>query len=160
MYACCDRAVEGGEGSVPRGGRRAGIAGRQYSQRTDLATAANQKPLPAQAATGQQWGKATEQLQAQQAVPMAPPPTATPVAAEPQGPLPPLPGELTPLTAPSQRPHEPVTSGLPIGAGPGPEILGPVGSSTSVADVLANLARVTNNPDVADLARRAQVQGS
>ena len=31
---------------------------------------------------------------------------------------------VTPLFAPSQRPDEPITSGIPMGAGPGPEILG------------------------------------
>jgi hypothetical protein len=31
---------------------------------------------------------------------------------------------VTPLYAPTQRPDEPVTAGIPMGAGPGPEILG------------------------------------
>ena len=31
---------------------------------------------------------------------------------------------ITPLFAPSQRPDEPITSGIPMGAGPGPEALG------------------------------------
>ena len=31
---------------------------------------------------------------------------------------------LTSLFAPSQRPDEPITSGIPLGAGPGPEALG------------------------------------
>jgi len=31
---------------------------------------------------------------------------------------------VTPLYAPTQRPEEPVTAGIPMGAGPGPEILG------------------------------------
>ena len=34
------------------------------------------------------------------------------------------PGTLTSLRAPTTRPGEPVTAGLPIGAGPGPEVLG------------------------------------
>lgn len=33
-------------------------------------------------------------------------------------------GAVTPLYAPTQRPDEPITSGAPIGAGPGPEALG------------------------------------
>lgn len=33
-------------------------------------------------------------------------------------------GPVTPLFAPTQRPEEPVTSGIPLGAGPGPEVLG------------------------------------
>lgn len=31
---------------------------------------------------------------------------------------------VTPLYAPTQRPEEPITSGIPMGAGPGPEVLG------------------------------------
>jgi len=31
---------------------------------------------------------------------------------------------VTPLSAPTQRPNEPVTAGSPLGAGPGPEALG------------------------------------
>jgi len=31
---------------------------------------------------------------------------------------------ITPLYAPSQRPEEPITSGIPMGEGPGPEVLG------------------------------------
>jgi hypothetical protein len=32
-------------------------------------------------------------------------------------------GQITPLYAPTQRPDEPITAGVPIGAGPGPEVL-------------------------------------
>ena len=31
---------------------------------------------------------------------------------------------VTPLYAPTQRPEEPITAGIPMGAGPGPEVLG------------------------------------
>jgi len=31
---------------------------------------------------------------------------------------------ITPLYAPTQRPEEPITAGIPMGAGPGPEVLG------------------------------------
>ena len=31
---------------------------------------------------------------------------------------------ITPLFAPSQRPDEPITAGIPMGEGPGPEVLG------------------------------------
>jgi len=31
---------------------------------------------------------------------------------------------VTPLYAPTQRPEEPITSGIPMGEGPGPEVLG------------------------------------
>jgi hypothetical protein len=34
---------------------------------------------------------------------------------------------VVPLDAPTQRPDEPLTAGLPVGAGPGPEVLGALG---------------------------------
>ena len=41
---------------------------------------------------------------------------------------------VTPLYAPSQRPEEPVTTGIPMGAGPGPEVLGMNVSQDTEAD--------------------------
>lgn len=38
-----------------------------------------------------------------------------------------LPGQVTPLGAPTERPNEPITAGLSIGAGAGAEVLGPLG---------------------------------
>lgn len=38
------------------------------------------------------------------------------------------PDEVPNLSAPSSRPGEPLTAGLPVGAGPGPEVLQPMGS--------------------------------
>jgi hypothetical protein len=62
-----------------------------------------------QAATGQTYGKATEQMNAQRAVPMGTPPT------EVQRPVP---GTLGSLTRPTERPMEPITAGANFGAGP------------------------------------------
>ncbi len=51
----------------------------------------------------------------------APTPTLAPAAGgQPSGPLP---GEVTPLHAPTDRPDEPLTAGLATGAGPGAEAL-------------------------------------
>ncbi len=109
---------------MPRGGRRTGTPGKSYGNRTDLA-------VPAAAAKGQQYGAATAQLAAQRAVPVARPSTDQMPAPTPGGapPMPggPMPGQITPLDAPSARPNEPITAGLPVGAGPGPEALGPLG---------------------------------
>ena len=57
------------------GGMRVGAPGTAYGNRTDLNT---QKDLPARAATGQTYGLAGQQLQAQQTVPMAPQPVPMP----------------------------------------------------------------------------------
>lgn len=116
---------------MPRGGRRTGTPGVAYQNRTDLNGAP--KPLPIQTAPGQQYGMATAQRAAQQAVPMAPAPTSVPPASGPSAPPPalgPLPGALTPLHAPSERPDEHVMSGVSVGPGAGPEALNGLGSPT------------------------------
>lgn len=86
----------------------------QYPNRTDL-----RNPMSKAKFTGQGYGKATQQANAQAAVPTGPPPTdmIQPVA--------PVPGQVTDLTGVSQRPDEPISAGMPFGAGPGPEIFGP-----------------------------------
>ena len=101
---------------MPRGGKRNGKPGVAYSQRSDL------NALPRTAATGQQYGQATAQMQAQSAVPMGSPTPPTPAggAGVAQGPSAPL----IPLTAESARPDEVVQTGLAQGPGPGPEVLG------------------------------------
>ena len=101
-----------------RGGSREGAAQTAYANRTDL----NQRgPEPITTAPGQAYGEAAAQREAQPAVPMAgiqtpapqPQMTQTPAAPNPE------PGTLSYLH-PTERPDEPVTSGIPIGAGPGP----------------------------------------
>jgi hypothetical protein len=59
------------------------------------------------------------------------------------------------LGAPSARPMEPVTAGLPSGPGPGPEALGtqPI-APDKVAEVLAIAGQVTGNQRLIALAQR------
>lgn len=100
---------------MPRGGRRAPIPGKAYSNRSDLNSRAQLTPM---AATGQPYGQAGAQLAAQRAVPIASAPPL-PEGEPPQWSMPQLPS----LSGPSQRPDEPVTHGLPIGPGAGPAAL-------------------------------------
>lgn len=60
--------------------------------------------------TGQTYGQRVQQERAQDMVPTGASPT-----------------DIVPLGAPSERPSEPVTAGLPMGAGPGPEAISPTG---------------------------------
>ena len=102
---------------MPRGGRRTGAPGRTYSNRSDLNDRSNVVPM--MAATGQAYGEAGRQMDAQRAMPIAapaPPVTAGPVASSPA--TGPAPTPVTPLGAPTQRPGEPVTAGAPLGPGP------------------------------------------
>jgi hypothetical protein len=110
---------------VARGGRRTGTPGAVYPNRSDL----TRTKQPVQTVPGQTYGQAGAQAQAQKIIPL---PTqnagqvpaggaAAPTPAPPAGPLP---GSLTPLSAPTQRPNEPVTHGADAGPGGGSEVLG------------------------------------
>jgi hypothetical protein len=128
---------------MPRGRRSEGES-KAYAQRTDLM---GPKKIPVDAPTGQPYGVRAEQMAAQRAIPIAPPPTdavptasppgATPATQGPSAPPGPLAGQVVPLDAPSARPGEPVTAGLSVGAGPGPEVLGALrGPGETTADEL------------------------
>lgn len=101
-----------------RGGRRSGTPGKAYAQRSDLNTQPRAQPV--RTTSADTYGDATRQQAAQQAVPL------------PQQPPPPAPGQLG-FTEPTRRPSEPITAGLPMGPGPGPEALG---MESSVLDEL------------------------
>lgn len=92
----------------------------QYPNRSDLRNPAK-KPAR-MVVPGQTYGEGAAQMRSQQAVPMASAPTDAPPADMSQiaGPVP---GALGPLDRPSERPDEPITAGIPSGAGPGPEAL-------------------------------------
>jgi hypothetical protein len=78
---------------------------KQYPNRSDLRGG---KP-PKMVATGQTYGKATEQMQSQEAVPMASAPTDTPPRVAP--------GSMGAFNRPTERPDEPVTAGASFGPG-------------------------------------------
>lgn len=97
-----------------RGGARTGQPGRNYPNRSDLAG------QPAQAPKGQTYGDAGAQLASQSVTPVAGSPSGAPAAS----PMPGLaPGEIPGLTDATGMPNEPITAGLPMGPGPGPEAL-------------------------------------
>lgn len=75
---------------------------------------------PATAPKGQEYGKAGEQMLAQQIQPVAGSPTAG-ISATPMTGM--EPGQVPTLEDPSIYPDEPLTAGLPSGPGPGPEAL-------------------------------------
>lgn len=75
----------------------------QYPNRTDLQNPAQK--IARQAAKGQQYGQATQQMKSQQAVPMgAAPSDVAPTAPRPR----PTPGGLGALDRPSERPNDPL----------------------------------------------------
>jgi len=113
-----------------------------------------QGELPPTAAPGQAYGERKQQVEAQQQVPMAPPPGA---GADMQPPVGggPEPGGFGPLGAPSGRPEEPITSGIDIGAGGGPELLRSTPTRRG-ADLLRLAATETRDPFLMALMERMQ----
>jgi hypothetical protein len=103
---------------MPPGGARTGAPQTAYPGRPDL-TAATQ---PVRSAKSVVQGDRKRREQAQAVMPL--PATGRP---------PPPPGSIPSLTAPTERPNEPVTAGLPVGPGPGPEALGAPAAPTSDA---------------------------
>jgi len=101
-----------------------------------------------QAATGQTYGKATEQMNAQRAVPMGAPPTeAQPVQR-------PVPGTLGSLTRPTERPMEPITAGANFGAGPNAIAAGipiPQSPDARAIDEIRAIAQLYGSDDLLDL---------
>ena len=100
-----------------RGGARTGTPGTAYANRTDL-------NVPKTTVPGQEYGKATQQRAAQDAIPMAQSPIAAAPSPQPAPSRVPgvSPGSLSFLD-PTARPEEPIQAGLPSGPGPGPEAL-------------------------------------
>ena len=125
----------------------------RLSRRTDRSPAQKIRALP-----DAQYGEAKEFNSLQQQAPLANVPTA-PAGAPSPGPQPnpnPL-SNVIPLNAPTQRPDEPVTAGVPFGPGPGPEALGPAmtmrtAQYQSASDLLSSLAAGSDSPDLQALA--------
>jgi hypothetical protein len=147
---------------TPRGGTRAGTPGTAYTNRTDLN---QERSLPVRAVPGQTYGDRQAQIEAQRAVPMAPapaPPSGPPQAPQPPQASPIPPGAFGDLHRPTERPFEPVTTGIASGPGAGPEVLpnaqGLTGNNLSAT--LAQIAQQSGSQAIRALAMHAQAAGS
>lgn len=96
------------------------------SKRTDL----NVSKQPARYISGMPYGQGQATYEQQTAAPMA----ANPLAE--------VASEITPITAPTQRPDEPLTAGMDFGPGAGSEVLSipPARPTISLADTFRQLA--------------------
>ena len=108
--------------------------------------------LPVTTASNQQYGQRLAQQRSQEAVPMAQSPTTvpSPVRQRPRT----APGTLTPLTAPTGRPDEPITAGANFGAGPnamGAGIMPVVEPADDVLNKLVYLNMMYPNSDIQNL---------
>src|SRR3546814_962437 len=105
MGAGCDGFVR-----TP-GGKREGKAGKVYARRSDLSGSSS---------GDREYGDGVNK----EAVVRATPQTVTRPPAQPSRGMVPPPGSLGGLTSPTGRPNEPVTTGLSLGPGAGPEAIG------------------------------------
>jgi hypothetical protein len=114
---------------------------KQYPNRSDLRNAGGK--VAKQTATGQTYGEAKKQMDAQSAVPMA----AAPTDAPPQI----LPGQLGAFNRPTERPDEPVTAGASFGAGPTPRTQFAVPTSDPILTELRALYSAYPSTELADM---------
>ncbi len=132
---------------MPRGGQRQGTPGTAYTNRSDLNA---NKALPAATGPSRTYGDSAASQRAQNIIPMAPQPAAGSAAQQLQPAAPPAPpAPVTDLYAPSDRPDEPITAGLPTGAGPGPEALNM--GEPIVDELRALFLADPGNPDLQEL---------
>lgn len=96
------------------------------------------------------YGEATALNEMQQSAPMAAAPKTNISGASARNAVQGLP-PITPLTAPTERPGEPLTAGLPFGAGPGPEALGTGRQTGSLSQTVASLIQFDDTGELADL---------
>jgi hypothetical protein len=68
---------------------------------------------------------------------------------------------VTELFAPTQRPNEPITSGIDLGAGPGAEVLGmkAMQGSQKLSDILAKMLPYDTTGEVGVMYQNALVRG-
>ena len=67
---------------------------------------------------------------------------------------------VTPLYAPSGRPDEPITAGIAMGPGPGPEIMGAAQIRVKTSDTLAKLLPFDDTGEIAILYQEALARGN
>ncbi len=132
-------------------GPLAGAAGPgKFSVRTDGMS------LPSAA-----YGEGVQTQAIQQGAPLAKTPSVNPMSRSEQGIAPSQLERITPLYAPSQRPDEPITAGVAVGPGPGPEILGMNAArpAESLSNILSQMLPYDTNGEIAALYEQAVSRG-
>jgi hypothetical protein len=102
---------------------------------------------PARYISGLPYGEGQATMQQQQSAPMAGPNAPSASSANPMETM--LPS-LTPLSAPTERPNEPITTGMDFGAGPGSEALN-LPRERTLSEVLSSMIDIDPTGEVQDL---------
>ena len=105
------------------------------------------------------YGEGVETAAIQGGAPLAKTPSVNPTSLSEQGMAPSQLERVTPLYAPSQRPDEPITSGIAMGPGPGPEVLGVMQRPEALSQVLAQMLPYDTNGEIAALYEQAVTRG-
>jgi hypothetical protein len=116
----------------------------KFSKRTDLPSA--------------YYGEGVETAAIKSGAPLA----TTPDVRPSQAPAVPAQEAVTPLFAPTQRPEEPITTGIDRGAGPGSSVLAMQSqfASRKLSDILAEMIPYDNTGEVAILYQNALARGN
>ena len=111
--------------------------------------------LPISTASNQQYGMRLAQQKSQQAVPMGESPVSAPQQTKPTV----RPGSLTPLTAPTARPNEPITAGADFGPGPNSAVVGMIPQIGSKNDLAMRVRAIASQfPSAALLGLVAELE--
>jgi hypothetical protein len=94
---------------------------------------------------GLPYGQGQTTMSQQQSAPMAGPNPTAPIS-----PFNEMMPSVTPLTAPTERPNEPITAGMDFGAGPGSEALN-LPRQRSLSEILASMIDIDPTGDVREL---------
>jgi hypothetical protein len=98
------------------------------------------------------YGEGAETQAIKSGAPLAKTPNVNPVSRSEQGIAPSQLERITPLFAPTQRPEEPITTGIAVGPGAGPEVLGMRPQMTEkYSDTLAKLLPYDESGEIAVL---------
>ena len=105
------------------------------------------------------YGEGVETQAIKSGAPLAKTAGVNPTSLSEQGMAPSQLERVTPLFAPSQRPDEPITSGIPLGDGPGPEVLGGMQRTEALSQILAQMLPYDTNGEIAALYEQAVTRG-
>jgi len=97
------------------------------------------------------YGEGVETANLMSGAPMAKTPDVNPTSRSDMGMAPSQMARVTPLFAPTERPDEPVTSGIAMGEGPGPEVLGMKQQTEKYSSTLAKLLPYDESGEIAIL---------
>jgi hypothetical protein len=107
-----------------------------------------------------EYGAGVENAALKSGAPLAKTPNVDPTSRSEMGMAPSQLERVTPLYADSERSDEPITAGIPMGEGPGPEVLGLSRAQIKTSDTLAKLLPFDDTGEIAILYQEALARGN